>query len=285
MNYPARTMPLTLDELFDLLAITEEDRVGCAQLLAGAADQAAVAEAKAALTSRLGSYSEEPLKALTTDPMAWLTAYLQLTPTIVDLHRDLGVSADVTRATLADVGRNLAIHRRAHAEFGLETWDWLIGHYTGMMFGLGRLNFMLHPTNKTIDCVMAPGDWVPGIHIPESGPLTAEAVDASLVLAKAFFAKHFPDKPVAVAACESWLLDPYLLEHLPTGTNIAAFASRFTLMGHSYDDATSAMFFLFRTRDLSQLPFLARDTTLRRLVLDRADNGDPWQISAGYLRL
>ena len=275
---------MTHDELFDLLAISEEDRVGCARLLAGAVDHAAVAEATAALTSRLGSYSEHPLGATTTDPMAWLTAYLHLTPTIVEFHRHLGITADVTRATLADVGRNLTTHRRAHAKFGLETWDWLITHYTGMMFGLGRLNFMLHPTKETIEGTMSPGQWVPSVHIPQSGPLAADAVDASLAEARQFFARHFPDKPVAVVTCVSWLLDPYLLEHM-AGTNISSFARRFTPMGPPYDDATSAMFFLFRTRDLSELPTLPRDTTLRRLVLDRADRGDPWQIGSGYLRL
>ena len=99
---------MTIDQVFDLLAIAEDDRVECSRLLAGDADQAAVAEARSALTHRLGSYSEEPLGAATTDPMAWLTAFLQLTPMIVEWHRGLGVSAEVTCATLADVGRNIA---------------------------------------------------------------------------------------------------------------------------------------------------------------------------------
>lgn len=276
---------MTIDQVFDLLAIAEDDRVECSRLLAGDAGQAAVAEARSALTRRLGSYSEEPLGAATTDPMAWLTAFLQLTPMIVDWHRGLGVSAEVTCATLADVGRNIAIHRQAHSAFGLETWDWLIPHYTGMLFALGRLNYMLHPTKETVDGAMAPGDWVPGIHIPESGPLTPEAVGASLVQARAFFTTHFPDKPVAVAACVTWMLDPYLVQHMPENTNIGAFVRRFTPMGQPYDDATAALFFVFRSRDLSRVPTLPRDTMLQRLVLDRAERGDAWQIGSGYLRL
>lgn len=276
---------MTIDQLFDLLAIAEEDRAGCARLLGSDADRAPVAEARAALTRRLGSFSEEPLGVSTSDPMAWLTAFLQLTPAIVDWHRGLGLSAEVTRATLADVGRNIMIHRRAHAAFGLETWDWLTPHYIGMLFALGRLNYMLHPTKVTIDGVMASGDWVPSIHIPESGPLTPEAVDASLMQARAFFTSHFPDKPVAAAVCVSWMLDPYLVRHMPTHTNIGAFVRRFTPMLQPYDDATSALFFVFRTRDLSRIPSLPRDTMLQRLVLDRAERGDAWQIGSGYLRL
>ena len=125
---------------------------------------------------------------------------------------------------------------------------------------------------------------LPGIHIPECGPLSSAAVDASLAQAQVFFARHFPDKPIAVVTCVSWLLDPYILEHMPD-TNIGSFARRFTPVTQPFDDATSALFFLFRTRDLGELPTLARDTTLRRVVLDRAASGEPWQIGSGYLRL
>ncbi|MBG6107397.1 acyltransferase domain-containing protein [Frigoribacterium sp. CG_9.8] len=274
-----------LDELFRLLDVAVEDRVECANLLSESTRSADVDHAIETLTARLGSYSQDPLGAITQDPLVWLTAFLRLTPILVNWHRRLGVSLEVTRATFADVGRNITIHRRAHGGFGLETWDWLIPHYTGMMFALGRLNYMLHPTKETVDGVMVAGDWVPGIHIPESGPLTPQAVDDSLVQARAFFSTHFPDKPVAAAACVSWLLDPYLVEHLPEDTNIVSFVCRFTALGRPYDDATAALFFMFRTRDLRKLPDLPRDSTLRRLVLDRALTGDPWQIGSGYLRL
>lgn len=273
------------DELFRLLDIRDEDRAECMALLNGSADQTAVSEATSALIGRLGSYSPEPIPAATTDPMAWLTAFLRLTPAIVNWHHALQVPADITEATLADVGRNLAIHRRSHGEFGLETWDWLIPHYTGMMFALGRLNYMLHRTKETVEGVMLPGDWVPGIHIPESGPLTPAAVDASLVQARAFFAERFPEKPVSVAVCDSWLLDPFLSTHLATGTNIGSFVGRFTPLGQPHDDATAALYFVFRTRDLPMLPTLPRNSSLQRLVLDRAARNDPWQIHSGYLQL
>lgn len=272
-------------DLFDLLAIEEADRAGCARLLADTVDPDAVAEARRALLDRLGSFSEAPLGAATTSPLVWLTAYLQLTPTVLNWHRARGIPRQVTRETLADVGRNLAINRRSHGEFGLETWDWLAAHFTGMLFALGRLNFMLHPTKEFVAGVMEPGDWVPGILIPESGPPTPQAMDNSLLLARGFFSTYFPDRPVATAVCVSWLLDPYLLQHLPEETNIASFARRFVPMGRPVDDAMAALFFVFRTRDRGTLATLPRDTRLQSLVLDRAARGEAWQIGAGYLRL
>jgi len=274
---------LSIVDLFDLLAIEEADRAGCARLLDDTADTAdiadppAVAEVRRALIDRLGSFSEAPFETTSTSPMVWLTAYLQVAPTVLNWHRARGIPRQVTRETFADVGRNLAIHRRAHGEFGLETWDWLTAHFTGMLFALGRQQF--------VEGVMEPGDWVPGIHIPESGPLTPQAVDDSLLLARGFFSTCFPDKPVTTAVCVSWLLDPYLLRNLPEETNIASFVRRFVPMGSPVDDATAGMFFVFRTRDPAMLAALPRDTRLQSLVLDRAARGEAWQIGSGYLRL
>ena len=275
---------MNADQILDLLAVADDDRTQCIRLLQGIADQAMVSEAKSELTGRLGTFSVAPLTS-SKDPMVWLTAFLQLTPTIVEWHHTHGVPTEVTCATLADVGRNIAKNRAAHSRFGLETWDWLTPHYTGMLFALGRLNFMLHPARESIDGVIAAGEWYLGIHIPESGQLTPAAVDASLTQAKAFFAACFPNSPVSIAACESWILDPYLAKAMPTNTNIAAFVRRFSKMAEPYDDSSSALFFVFRTRDVSRVPSLPRDTMLQRLVLDRAGRDDPWQIGSGYLLL
>ena len=130
-----------------------------------------------------------------------------------------------------------------------------------------------------------PGGWALGIHIPQSGPLTPEAVDSSLLHARTFFARHFPDKSAPVAVCASWLLDPYLTDHLPQNANIVAFAGRFTPLAPPCDDATAALFFVFRTRDVHLLATLPRRTTLQRLVVDRAQNNELWQIGTGYMML
>jgi len=276
---------VTEDQLLDALAIADADRPGCLRLLAGVADRAAVAAAEAELAARLGTFSVAPLELTCTDPMVWLAAFLRRTSAVERWYRDRGVPAEVIAATFADVGRNLAKSRSVHGELSLETWDWLIPHYTGMMFALGRLNFMLHPAPASTGGVLTAGEWYLGIHIPESGPLTPAAVDASLADAAAFFAEVFPKQPVRTAVCESWLLDPGLVAGMSARTNIGAFGRRFTPLVPAYDDASAALFFVFRTRDLARVPTLPRDTALRRLVLDRATGPDGWQIGTGFLRL
>ncbi|MGV8968013.1 MAG: acyltransferase domain-containing protein [Cellulomonas sp.] len=282
------------DEIFDLLAVAEVDRAGCRHLLGEAASRATVGLAEAELSARLGSFSVAPPSSPSTDAIVWLTAFLHRTPAVAQWYRDSGVPDDIIRATFADVGRNLTKSRRTHGSFGLETWDWLIPHYTGMMFALGRLNFMLHPAPAAVEGVLAAGEWYLGIHIPESGPLAPAPVDASLAQAQSFFAEVFPAHPVGVAVCESWLLDPGMVSQMPAGTNLGSFGRRFTPLAAPYGDATAALYFVFRTRDLGRLASLPRDTTLQRLVLDRAHRAgsgelgterDGWQIGTGYLRL
>ncbi|RYV52080.1 acyltransferase domain-containing protein [Pengzhenrongella frigida] len=275
---------MTVDPILDALAIADVDRPGCLRLLAGAAHDPAVVAAEAELAARLGTFSTAPLDLACTDPMVWLAAFLRRTPAVRRWYRDRGVPGEVIAATFADVGRNLAKSRSVHGRFSLETWDWLIPHYTGMMFALGRLNFMLHPAPAPIDGVLTAGEWYLGIHIPESGPLTPAAVDASLAHAVTFFAELFPQEAVRTAVCESWLLDPGLVAGM-VASNMGAFGRRFTALAPAYDDATAGLFFVFRTRDLGRVPTLPRDTALQRLVLDRAAGPDGWQIGTGYLRL
>jgi hypothetical protein len=279
------TDDLNTEELLDLLAIADSDREDCRALLAVTADAAAVSAARKAILRSFGTFNEVRLEEPTQEPLVWLKAFFLLTPTVVEWHREHGIPETVTRDTLADVGRHVAISRRVTGEFGLQTWNWLTHHYTVRLFALGRLQFALQRADTAVDGVMAQGDWVLAVHIPESGPLTPALVDESLAQAKAFFAEHFPDKPVTVVTCDSWMLDPFLLDRMAPTSNVGSFIRRFTPMPHSTDGHTDALYFVFRTRDLSRLTELPRQTSLQRAVLERLDRGESWQVAEGYLLL
>jgi hypothetical protein len=147
---------------------------------------------------------------------------------------------------------------------------------TGSMYELGRLQFDLRRQQD---------DWVLDVHIPESGPLTPDAVKNSFDSAVTFFARHFPDKPVRAAVCESWLLDPYLAAHLSPTSNVVAFARMFTPVGEPRDDELDALYFTFGQRSLDNLNRLPRESSLQRLVLDRLAAGEQWHVVKGYREL
>lgn len=231
----------------------------------------------------LGTFDTAGLK-MPEDPLVSIAAFLAVVPDVRAFHRSRGISDDISWATLADLGRQVAIHRRTHGEFGLETHWWVTTAYTGVIYQLGRLQFLLNQPDHAVPGV-EPGEWILGVHIPEAGPLTPEAVDDSFAQAKRFFAAHFPEKPVRVANLDSWLIDPYLLDNLPADSNIVRFGRRFTPYGTPKDNQGAAVYFTFRTRDLHGLDRLPRDTALQRLVLDRIAAGGTWQNGYGYVLL
>ncbi len=263
-------------ELFKLLDISPEDAAECAALLASPPD-ADVVLAMDAMQGRLGAF---PLRSITAEDASeatWIEALLRFAPLVHAHHVGLGIDVDISAASLADVGLQMRINRRVHGRFGLDTWSWLTLHMAGNLFRLGRLQFHLVPDDRHAS------GWVLGVHIPEDGGLSPAMVDDSFAEAKAFFAHHFPGKPVTVATCDSWMLDPYLAERLPN-SNIAAFARRFTL-DRCTDAASDAVYFTFRQRGMQDLAKLPRNTSLQRVVLERIDDGGTWQLGHGHLAL
>lgn len=275
-------------ELFQLLDIVDDDATDCAALLV-TDPNGHVQDALAILHKRLGTFPSDSVgpAAGGKTPGAiteteWLEALLRFAPSVHAYHSELGISSAVSAASLADLGLQLRINRRVHGRFGLDTWGWLTLHMAGNLFRLGRLQFHLvqGPNNQE------PGQgsgWVLGVHIPEDGGLSPALVDASFDQARSFFPRYFPDKPAAVATCDSWMLDPYLVERLPN-SNIASFARRFTL-DRCTDAPTDAVYFTFRQRGLENLERLPRETSLQRVVLERIDDGGTWQLGHGHLAL
>ncbi|WP_243400110.1 acyltransferase domain-containing protein [Arthrobacter glacialis] len=271
----------------DYLGVAPEDRADCLALLEAPLSPAA-ATVHEHLVARLGS-ADESVPELGTDDLPvteldWLRAMLDFVPTILEWHAGRNIPDAVSRASLADFGRNMAINRRVHNRFGMDTYKWLNHLFSGRIYQLGRLQYLIHQPTAAIPGVAA-GEWILGIHIPEGGGLGAAVVNDSLALARPFFAEHFADQPVATANCESWLLDPYLAEQLEPSANIAAFAALFTPYGEPRDEPTDAVYFTFRTRSMENLDALPRATALQRIVLERIDAGGAWQLGFGSLEL
>ena len=77
----------------------------------------------------------------------------------------------------------------------MDTYKWLNHVFSGRIFQLGRLQYLIHQPTAAIPGV-GDGEWILGIHIPEGGGLGTAVVAQSLALARPFFAEHFADKPV-----------------------------------------------------------------------------------------
>lgn len=209
-------------------------------------------------------------------------------------HRERGIPADVSRRTLADLGRHMAVHRRARGGPGLLATGWHSLHFRGELYQLGRLQFERAVLDERMGAAAAaaghpagPGDPCLSLHITDfRGPLTPEACDRSISLAREFFARHFPEERYETAVCHSWLLDPQLRNHLPEDSNIVRFQRRFRLTDDGAAEPADGdpVAFVFGDRDLpvAELP---RRTRVERAVGDHLRAGGHWYGGHGWFPL
>lgn len=226
-------------------------------------------------------------------PFFYVYVFLAALPHVLAYHGERGIPNEISRVTLADLGRHLAVHRHRQGTAGLGEYRWLTLHFRGIIYQLGRLQFeAVRLGNRTGTGIAAagmpfgPGDPALAVHVPQfSGPLTPQACDASFALAEAFFARHFPEQPYRIGVCHSWLLDPRLGDYLPPEANIMRFQRRFR-PAYSPDEPhdESALRFVFGAIP-STLDELPRRSTLERAMVDHLKAGKHWYGGTGWLEL
>ncbi|WP_425535561.1 acyltransferase domain-containing protein [Streptomyces aureus] len=222
-----------------------------------------------------------------------LYVFIAALPHIRAHHRERGVPEEVSRRTLADLGRHVAVHHRRAGGPGLLFPWWIALHFHGELFQLGRLQFQRAPLGRrTAAAIGAAGlDARPGtpclsLHITDfRGPLSPEACDRSLGLAREFFARHYPEERHEIAVCDSWLLDPQLRHRLPADSNIVRFQDRFhPVHEERTPDDTLPIGFVFGDPDLP-LDELPRRNSVERAVVDQLRDGGHWYGGRGWFAL
>ena len=241
-------------------------------------------ELRDAIIAQVGTFEPLTIDEATEIPIAtWVAAVREAAPAVGSWMRARQIPPNIVEATLADVDRHLRLHREHTGQVGFDAPWWMTEVLSGSFFQLGRLQFALGRLRAGEDPPpRIGGSWLLDVHIPEAGPLTPGAVAASFEAAGPFFTQYFPGQPVDTAVCASWLLDPYLAQHLAPTSNIVQFQRLFIPYGEMRDDELDALYFTFGTRNLGDLPKLPRASSLQRLVLDRLESGQRWQVAYGY---
>lgn len=222
----------------------------------------------------------------------YIYVFLAVLPKVRQFHRSRHISDDVSRFTLADLGRNMAVYRKRFGVGGLYAPFWIMLHFRGAIYELGRLQFERSRINArtaeglaTVGMPYGAGHPTLSVHIPEFyGPMTPTACDASFSRARQFFAEHFPEEKYDIATCHSWLLDTQLAEYLSDQSNIIRFQRRFQIASRPNDSNESIVGFVFGRR-LADLENLPQTTTLERAVVGHIKAGQMWHGGAGWLPL
>ncbi|MCA9832846.1 MAG: DUF5596 domain-containing protein [Thermomicrobiales bacterium] len=203
-----------------------------------------------------------------------------------------GIPEEIIQATLADLGRNVRVHRKREGVGGLGVMWWLMLHFRGMIFQLGRLQFERQIADEELVQSMREHGYsiteplhALSVHIPDfMGPMDDAACEDSIRQAAEFFPCYFPDWPVEFAYCNSWLLDPNLKGILKPESNIILFQNRYELVPGGYDASDSVMQFVFG-KHVRDIDTITPKSSLERGVIQRLQDGGTWQGRQGWFHL
>lgn len=129
--------------------------------------------------------------------------------------------------------------------------------------------------------MLAPGDGVLDIHIPEDGRLDHQACGQSMREAIVFFQTHFPDLEVKALVCTSWLLDPQLQVILDRKANLCRFQSELYLYPIRSDDRQTFERVFHSTPD--EVRRLQADSSLQKAIIKHVKAGHRMHASGMFI--
>lgn len=163
-------------------------------------------------------------------------------------YEDQGIPLEVLYDTLQDIVIWTNIWSSIKGELYLGEIDWLKRHLSMRLFKLGRLQFCMGGLEHDVPTrELHKGDSILEIHIDSSAPLNSNACTESIIMAKAFFAAHFPAYHYRCFTCHSWILDQSLAEVLPQDSNLLHFQNRFDVLSSEPSDAILKYLFAWNT--------------------------------------
>lgn len=216
------------------------------------------------------------------DPVAQLIVLMFLADHALRVNSAQGVGEDVTIATLKDVNVWTENYYRQFGRYGLNQFQWLLNHYTGNLFRLGRLQFMLIPAGEHAPA----GHFVIDTHIPQGDALTPEICEASFDAARRFFRKRYPEFSMAYFRCGSWMLDDRLECFLDGDSNLVRFMRRWTGKYPLREETPSILERVFGFGfDMKALEDAPEDTRLQRKLKEYMLRGGKCGAMEGYMKI
>jgi len=131
--------------------------------------------------------------------------------------------------------------------------------------------------------VVRRGDPTIGVHIPPTGKLTDELVEATIAETKEFVAKYFPEYKYKAFGCTSWMMSTQL-DELLGGGNIVKFSQRFRRLTKCAK-GQDVFGFVFHKPDMNfELKDLRENTTLeKKLKQLYLDGGTLYEMFGFFL--
>ena len=188
-----------------------------------------------------------------------------------ETYRELKIPEDIYFDTMSCYTRFVTecLYYKGGYQFDRGWWTWR--QLSMKVFRLGALEYELRPEGNV------------AMHIPTGTDLSNMAVDQSIMQARVFLEKFFPDYVAARFTCNSWLLSPALEQLLSEPSNILAFQRRFCLTDID-PEPMDYVCWLFQRLPDAPVESLPERTSLQRKVKAFMFSGGKLGNAAGYLK-
>lgn len=207
-----------------------------------------------------------------TDGKRNLLSYLYFCEALSERYKEKGIPEQVLLDTLGDLVIWTNVWSDLKDELYLGELPWLGNHMKMRLFRLGSLEFIARKSSVASEAVgLSEGCNILDVHIPNSAPLSPEKCRQSIEMAKAFYAKYFPEFEYHHIVTTTWLLDPTLEQFVGPQSNIVNFRKMFTLI--ETHETYSAIRYVFKwDTTLENLPNAVCTSSLaekmKKYVLD-----------------
>jgi len=95
-----------------------------------------------AVESAVKDWPEIPVDVHPAGPLFYAVVLLSGVPFVKRFHSDRGVAEDITIDTLSDFELWIREYKRRHGVWGLGELGWLVSHFQGRLYTLGRLQYL-----------------------------------------------------------------------------------------------------------------------------------------------
>jgi hypothetical protein len=216
-------------------------------------------------------------------------------PAVRAWHAAKGVPDDISWATLVDLGRHEAVHRRATGTTGVDALFWFEYHLRGLLIEVGGLQYKTyrlggpdqpepwfeHEMARTHGPGFLPGDLAVSLHLPEDTAIDVLVAERSMAAARQLFDSVFPTPTRRIVTGSSWMLDDQLPGLVPSDSNIVRLAQTFHLVPGWLDGDVPILRSVFHQWGEAAGSGVAR-TRLQRAVLDHLEAGGHFRCRTGW---
>lgn len=180
------------------------------------------------------------------DNIKILTCMLKASTDAYEFYKAKGISNKIYFDTMKCYTRFINETYKMTGRLYFDRYWWTARQSGCHLFRIGELEYeMKHIEDKIVI----------GIHIPSDADFSPSTVDKSLINAKMFFAKYYPNLANVEYRCHSWLLDSQLKDMIRQNSNIISFQNRFEIFDEG-EIGTEFIEWLYNTKstDYRALP-------------------------------